>query len=67
MTAARSGRGRNHVQAPHQDRRGGLHRFQRSARRPGQDRRWRLCGVGLGDHPQRAGGRARGRAGPAGD
>ena len=45
-------------QAPHRDRQGRLHRLEFGAGRAGQDRRRRLCRLGLGDHRGRAGGRA---------
>ena len=45
-------------QAPHRDRQGRLHRLELVAGRAGQDRRRRLCRLGLGDHRGRAGRRA---------
>ena len=42
------------AQAPHRDRRGRLHRLQLRAGGAGDDRRRRLCRLGLGDHRGRA-------------
>ena len=52
-------------QAQDRDRRGRFHRHQFLAGGAGEDRRRRLCRLGLGHHQGRAGGCARGRAQPA--
>ncbi len=57
---------RRRRQAPHRHRQGRLHRVEFGAGRAGDDRRRRLCRDRLGDHPQRAGGRAGDRARAAG-
>ena len=57
---------RRRGETPHRGRQGRVHRLQLGAGRAGQGRRQRLCGLRLGDHRQRAGGRARARARPAG-
>ena len=53
---------RRRGQAPHRHRQGRLHRLELGAGRAGQDRRRRLCRLGLGDHRRRAG-RTRWRSG----
>ena len=52
-------------QAPHRHRQGRLHRLEFGAGGAGQDRRRRLCRLGLGDHRRRAGRRAGARTRPA--
>ena len=52
---------------PDRHRRRRLHRLEFGAGRAGDDRRRRLCRVGLGHHERRRAGRARGRPRPAGD
>ena len=52
-------------QAPHRDRQGRVHRLELGAGRAGEDRRRRLCRLGLGDHRGRAG-RTRWRSGAGG-
>ena len=50
----------------HRDRRGRLRRLELGAGRAGEDRRRRLCRLGLGDHRGRAGGCAARSGAPAG-
>ena len=57
---------RRQGQAPHRSRQGRVHRLELGAGRAGEGRRQGLCGLRLGDHRQRAGGRARARPRPAG-
>ena len=49
---------RRRHQAPHRHRQGRVHRVECGAGRAGLDRRRRLCRDRIGDHPQRASGRA---------
>ena len=49
---------RRRRKAPHRDRRRRVRRLQLLAGRAAEDRRARLCRLGLGDHPRRAGGLA---------